>query len=260
MFMKRFGSIVLFLIIFFYQSNLFSKQTYIAHAGGSYDGLIYTNSINAIKASLSKNYKYIEIDLMLSSDNFFFGLHSWNDLEKINSLDQLRIAKLKRKHQLNKLKINDIENFNKNSKIGIITEKSLIKILENNPEVTIITDKTQNFDKLENLSKILKNNIYVEISNKQNYLKSLFYDLDKRLFYSNLNKIDQIFIKLLNIKDVIVSKKLFSDEKKKSFINKFVKNKKINFYIFTINEQSEVNTFNDIGKFYIYTDFLKPHD
>ena len=150
-------------------------------------GLIYTNSINAIKASLSKNYKYIEIDLMLSSDNFFFGLHSWNDLEKINSLDQLRIAKLKRKHLLNKLKINDIENFNKNSKIGIITE-SLIKILENNPEVTIITDKTQNFDKLENLSKILKNNIYVEISNKQNYLKSLFYDLDKRLFYSNLKQ------------------------------------------------------------------------
>ena len=116
--MKRFGSIVLFLIIFFYQSNLFFKQTYIAHAGGSYDGLIYTNSINAIKASLSKNYKYIEIDLMLSSDNFFFGLHSWNDLEKINSLDQLRIAKLKRKHLLNKLKINDIENFNKNSKIA----------------------------------------------------------------------------------------------------------------------------------------------
>ena len=49
-------------------------------------------------------------------------------------------------------------------------------------------------------------------------------------------------------------------KKKKLFINKFVKNKKINFYIFTINEQSEVNTFNDIGKFYIYTDFLKPHD
>ena len=193
---------------------------------------------------------------MLSSDNFWI-IAGMTQKKLILQINYNR--KLKRKHLLNKLKI-DIENFNKNSKIGIITEKSLIKILENNPEVTIITDKTQNFDKLENLSKILKNNIYVEISNKQNYLKSLFYDLDKRLFYSNLNKIDQIFIKLLNIKDVIVSKKLFSDEKKKSFINKFVKNKKINFYIFTINEQSEVNTFNDIGKFYIYTDFLKPHD
>ena len=64
--MKRFGSIVLFLIIFFYQSNLFSKQTYIAHAGGSYDGLIYTNSINAIK-HITKDIKKGEQIAVFSS-------------------------------------------------------------------------------------------------------------------------------------------------------------------------------------------------
>jgi len=257
--MRHFGSIFLFLLIFFYQSNSFSKKIYIAHAGGSYDGFIYTNSINAIKESISKNFKYIEIDLNLSSDNNFFGLHNWNDLEKIEYLNQSKIKKLKKKHQLNEIKIDDIENFNKNSKIDIITEKRLVKILKNYPEITIITDKTQNFDKLEKLSQILKNDVYVEISNKQNYIKSLFYNLDKRLFYSSLGKIDQIFIKLLNIENIVVSKNLFYDEKKKILISNLIKDDKITLYIFTINEKSELNIFNDISNFYIYTDFLKPH-
>ena len=63
--MRHFGSIFLFLLIFFYQSNSFSKKIYIAHAGGSYDGFIYTNSINAIKYNqfstdkLNKNISHL---------------------------------------------------------------------------------------------------------------------------------------------------------------------------------------------------------
>ena len=42
-----------------------SKEYLIAHAGGSIEDTIYTNSYEAIINSINKGYKYIEIDFRI---------------------------------------------------------------------------------------------------------------------------------------------------------------------------------------------------
>jgi glycerophosphoryl diester phosphodiesterase len=51
---------------------------YIAHAGGVYNGLTYTNSREAMDASALKGFKLYELDLIMTSDNEIVAAHDWN--------------------------------------------------------------------------------------------------------------------------------------------------------------------------------------
>lgn len=54
------------------------KQQYIAHAGGSVYRYMYSNSIEAVENSLRHNFKYIELDLSITSDSQLVAWHDWN--------------------------------------------------------------------------------------------------------------------------------------------------------------------------------------
>ena len=51
----------------------------IAHAGGEIDGYVYTNSLEALQQAASRGYKFIELDLLLTSDSVLVAAHSWED-------------------------------------------------------------------------------------------------------------------------------------------------------------------------------------
>ena len=51
----------------------------IIHAGGEIDGIAGTNSLEALKASYAKGYRFIEIDFVLTSDGEPVCLHDWSD-------------------------------------------------------------------------------------------------------------------------------------------------------------------------------------
>ena len=254
--MKNFGKLVLvFFVIFISKSH--ASFNLISHAGGELDSFLYTNSEEALEQSLFRNFKYIEIDLQLTEDNFFFGLHDWSDLEKIEYLNK-NILQLKEKYDKINLKLEDIKNFNNKSKFKIITEDALINFFNNNKNLVLITDKTQNFQKLEKLTSELNSKVFVEVKGKLNFILSFFYKLDKRIFYTDLNRVDKLFIKLLNIKDIVISKDLLNYQINKKFIKNLIQYNDINLYLFTINDEEELKKFNFNKDIFVYTDYLKP--
>ena len=64
------------------QPQEFAPQL-IAHAGGVIDSCTYTNSREAMLHSLAKGYRFIEFDLLFTSDSVLVAAHSW---EKFNSM------------------------------------------------------------------------------------------------------------------------------------------------------------------------------
>lgn len=57
---------------------MFFKNNYMAHALGGYEGNKYTNSEEALINSL-KYYKFIEVDMTLSSDDKLICSHGWDE-------------------------------------------------------------------------------------------------------------------------------------------------------------------------------------
>lgn len=55
----------------------------IAHAGGSIDGHVYTNSLEALQNAVANGYRYIETDLLLTSDSVLVAAHSWEDYNRM---------------------------------------------------------------------------------------------------------------------------------------------------------------------------------
>jgi len=56
---------------------------YVAHAGGAYQGLDYTDTLNALNQSYAKGFKYFEIDFDWTTDGFLVCLH---DISRFNEL------------------------------------------------------------------------------------------------------------------------------------------------------------------------------
>jgi len=51
----------------------------LAHAGGGIHGQIYTNSLEAIKASMQNGFRLIELDFELTSDGAVVLIHDWQE-------------------------------------------------------------------------------------------------------------------------------------------------------------------------------------
>lgn len=53
----------------------------IAHAGGGYNGIIYTNSLEALESNYQAGYRMIEVDLNYTSDGAIVLLHDWDNVK-----------------------------------------------------------------------------------------------------------------------------------------------------------------------------------
>lgn len=56
----------------------FFENKYMAHAGGGYEGNIYSNTEEAIRNSINNGYKFIEVDMTLTSDDKLVCSHGWD--------------------------------------------------------------------------------------------------------------------------------------------------------------------------------------
>ncbi len=54
-----------------------AKPLMIAHAGGGYAGISYSNSIEALNDSYAAGFRYIEMDFSWTSDGHLVCLHDW---------------------------------------------------------------------------------------------------------------------------------------------------------------------------------------
>lgn len=102
----------------------------IAHAGGSIDGLVNTNSIESL--DLNKQYfDVFEIDLSLTSDGKVVCLHGWNE-----NIHKSLFGKILREPL-------PLQDFQRENKLGLYTAcdlHSLEEWVSRNPQKKIVTD------------------------------------------------------------------------------------------------------------------------
>lgn len=68
-------------------SGIWSPEHFIAHGGGAIDGYCYTNSQEALLSSLEKGFKYVELDLFVTTDSVVVCLHNLKEFNKMTSLN-----------------------------------------------------------------------------------------------------------------------------------------------------------------------------
>lgn len=150
-----------FLIVILYSYFNSLKKFRVAHAGGEYNGLKYVNSIAAMNLN-SKYTKYIELDLQLTKDNRLVCIH-----------DPL----------INNKYFNELQK--EFPKKDFCYDETLIKFLEENQQIIIITDfKTDNLRGLR-------------------FIKNNFKQFSKRFIPQIYNEDEYLPVKNLGYKEII---------------------------------------------------------
>ena len=109
----------------------------IAHAGGGFKDLTYTNSIDALELN-KENYEFFELDFFLTDDGKIVCAHDWSENLKSFSIFQTYV--------------DNKEDF---KPCTYLTLKNWLKL---NPDVKIITDiKNDNLSGLKFISKNFEN-------------------------------------------------------------------------------------------------------
>tara|TARA_A100001015_G_scaffold179241_1_gene199251 strand:- start:217 stop:996 length:780 start_codon:yes stop_codon:yes gene_type:complete len=252
--MVKFIFSILFLLIFINKSFSSNDVSYIAHAGGEIDGFTYTNSLKSVKQSIKIGYNFIEIDLNLSSDGYFYGFHDFKSLILKDQKDFETIDNFKKKFFSKTVKKKDLTSLNKKLKYPIILENEIINIFKSNTNLILVTDKTQDFRQLKDKFNFMNDRLYIEIGTKKNYLKSLFYSFDNKIFLtSNFDLMDRLFIRLFRIKNVVFQKNLLKMNVHKNKLEEYKNLFNIKFFIYTVNYNDDFSFYPKLVDF-IYTD------
>lgn len=247
----------IFILISLFSFDLFKKEPiynsellknlkntqfkYIAHAGGGIENIKYTNSVEALHQSIDLGFKIIEIDLMETLDNKFVGVHDWASFKRNSSYKNTNDEPILYNDFLN-LKI-----FNKFKPLEI---NEINKIFNGNKEIFLLTDKTNNFDKIYKDFNFDKNRILIEIFGKKNFIKSVKNKIINPVY--SFNHKDYDFVLKNNIK--IVSAHTEDISMNKDIYSKLIE-KEIFVFAYTSNNEQYIN--NNLDKFFtnIYTDF-----
>ena len=117
------------------KANLF-----IVHAGGTFNGYKYTNSLEAINCAYDKGYRLFELDIMETFDNKFVAVHDWKQYKEITNSNGFIENVLKRR-------INtplSEKNFSSRliyERFTPMTMDMINKWFEERPDAILVTDK-----------------------------------------------------------------------------------------------------------------------
>ena len=234
-----------------YDSDLLKKlkqknYRFIAHAGGGIDDLKYTNSLEAVNKSIKGNFKLIELDIRETLDNVFVGVHEWKEFKKITN------TKKKDGNELNNeaLLLNEFKKkkiYKKYTPLDII---SINDIFRKNNELILLTDKTNNFNKLNSDLNFDKKRIMVEVFGRKNYFKSISEGIINPIY--SFNHTDYNFVIKHKIKVIAAhSQDIINNSQ---IYKKLVKNN-VMVFMYSSNEDEFINNNLDILFTHVYTDF-----
>lgn len=144
-------------------------QNFIAHAGGAiiHEGKPYTysNSKEALLASIHKGYRFIELDLMLDSDGEIFGAHDYAHFYGITNAPKEVIES---NAQPSKAYISQAKIYGIFTPLG---RDSINEIFRQNPSVFLVTDKLNDFRAIATQLEFGER-ILVEVFGLNNYYKA----------------------------------------------------------------------------------------
>ena len=224
----------------------------IIHAAGEIDGIVGSNSLEALNATYAKGYRFIEIDFVLSSDGHPVCLHDWS---KYYSLQLTN-------HPITKESFSHVIIFGKYTSMSL---DSLAEWLKTHSDVYIITDiKEDNLSVLRSIAKKhpeIIPNLIPQIYQYDEYLpvRSLgFQNIILTLYrlptyFDKANAVyNAQYAKQYELLAVTADATLATAE----FIAEFTKND-VPLYVHTVNDEAEQKKFLDMGVSGIYTDYAK---
>ena len=131
----------------------------IAHAGGSLYGRTYLNSKEAVENSIINGFKYIELDLLETTDEDLLAAHSWKDFHRLTT----------RKKSEKPISSTDAKKRKILGKQTVLTSKEISDIFLANENLILVTDKIQNLKLLEKKFGQFKDRIIVEVFSVKKY-------------------------------------------------------------------------------------------
>lgn len=194
--MKRLLQLLMISLLFSCARQEESKDfspSLIAHAGGAVDSCIYTNSREAMERSLAKGYRFIEFDLLFTSDSVLVAAHSWERFNSMTGYEDWGDS------------VPAYSDFVSRKICGRYTPLSAREInsfFEQNDSLYFVTDKVSDPEVLQEHFPSLKHRMVVEAFSFQHYcrLKSQGYfrvlyscmarDLNATVFSSSIREVD----------------------------------------------------------------------
>lgn len=219
----------------------------IAHAGGAIDSCVYTNSREAMELAFEKGFRFIEFDLLFTSDSVLVAAHSWERFNSMTGYEGWGDS------------VPAYSDFVSRKICGRYTPLSAREInsfFEQNDSLYLVTDKVSDPEVLQEHFPSLKHRMVVEAFSFQHYcqLKSRGYfrvlyscmaqDLNATLFSSSLGEIEWFALHTSAFDNMVFK-----------FINELCD---FNIALFTVDDIDSVPEEHRADVKMIYTDFLEP--
>lgn len=227
-----------------------STFAYVAHAGGSCDGYLCTNSLEALISSVQDGYRLIEIDITKTTDNFFVLNHDWSGISsRVAFAQDIRVT--------NK----EFLNYKLYNRFTTMNLEMLINFLDRYEDVRIITDtKGRDYSALFYISENYKE--YLSHFIPQVYSFASF-DSIKQLGYSDIiialydmplslrSDADEVCkqAKRLNPYALSIPDELISKE-----YAKVLGSYNINYFVHTVNDRERIEELKELGAYGVYSD------
>ena len=248
-------------------ANWHQNNPLIAHALGSVDGKIETNSKEAFISSWENGYQVLEADFEYTSDGILVIRHDFDEDGSYYRLEQEIIGSA----------IMDSNTYT-NSKIIYeqtpMTAKDLLSLMVEYPDIYIVTDTKSIEEEIvvkqfSDLIEIAQEIGHIEVLNRiipQIYHEEMYgwineiYDFEHWIYtlYMNLNpNYPEIisFCKKNGIETITIPKERVTQD----LVSQFQRNG-IYIYVHTINRYKEFDELLDIGVNGIYTDRIMPYE
>lgn len=130
---------------------------------GGIGELTYTNSLEALQDSVKKHFRFIEIDLVKTSDGHLLAAHDWANFKSLADMPGNDPSPLSLDEAM-QLKIKKI--------YSPLDGKGIREIMEVNRDFFLVTDKINDYDLL--LKELpFPDRIIVEVFSPEDYLKAL---------------------------------------------------------------------------------------
>lgn len=213
-----------------YESYKKDTSRYIAHAGGSINNYIYTNSLEALNLSYQKGFRLFELDIIKTKDGKYVAAHDWNHWAEItNYTGPLPVT--------NKI-------FLKHKIYGLYTPMdmdSINKWFKNHKDAILITDKINEpipFSRMFIDKKRLMMELFsIEAVNEgiRAQIRSAMPSQDV-LYSLGRNKVNKL--KKLGVKNIAISREEIA---KNTDLLKDLKRNGIKTYVFYINFEDGID-------------------
>lgn len=239
-------------------TNIAQAATYpraIAHAGGAVQGDTVTNSKEAVEQAIANGFQYIELDMALTTDGKIAMIHDWESSASLYlGLGPNKAVSFEKYQQCKVL-----------NKYTPLTMDVLAKILQNNPQVRIITDTKEDnvaiLAAIKNQYPQVVKQIIPQIYQYNEYepVKKLGYDKMILTLYKMSNERNGVrvakFVQEHDIFAVTMSAELMN-----TGLAKTLQSYGIAVYMHTINNLSQTVNALNAGAYGIYTDTLLPEE